>query len=45
MQFAITALLGLAATAVALPPVGPSAGGIGNGNGVGNKGNTQIPIT
>ncbi|KAJ5464579.1 uncharacterized protein N7458_000265 [Penicillium daleae] len=42
MQFTITAFLGLAALAAALPPVGPSAGGIGNANGVGNKGNSQI---
>ncbi|KAF7718823.1 Hydrophobin [Penicillium ucsense] len=43
MQFTtLSALLGLAATVVALPPVAPSAGGVGNGNGVGNKGNTQV---
>ncbi|KAJ5464575.1 uncharacterized protein N7458_000261 [Penicillium daleae] len=42
MQFALTAILSLAATVAALPPVGPSAGGVGNANGVGNKGNTQI---
>jgi hypothetical protein len=42
MQFTITAFLGLAALAAALPSVGPSAGGIGNANGVGNKGNSQI---
>ncbi|KAJ5907081.1 uncharacterized protein N7473_003997 [Penicillium subrubescens] len=42
MQFALSALLGLAATVAALPPVGPSAGGVGNANGVANKGNTQI---
>ncbi|KAJ5685758.1 hypothetical protein N7455_010550 [Penicillium solitum] len=43
MQFSISALvLGLAATAYALPPGSPSAGGAGNGNGVGNKGNTDV---
>lgn len=42
MQFAIPAVLGFAALAAALPPVDPSAGGIGNANGLANKGNTQI---
>lgn len=42
MQFTISALISLAALATALPPVGPSAGGFGNANGVDNKGNTQI---
>jgi len=42
MQFALSAVLAFAATAVALPGGGPSAGGVGNGNGVGNKGNTQV---
>ncbi|EPS34868.1 hypothetical protein PDE_09832 [Penicillium oxalicum 114-2] len=43
MQFTtLSALLGLAATVVALPPMAPSAGGMGAGNGVGNKGNTQV---
>ncbi|KAJ5196883.1 fungal hydrophobin [Penicillium cf. viridicatum] len=41
MQFSISAIvLGLAATVYALPP--PSAGGAGSGNGVGNKGNTDV---
>jgi len=41
MQFTLSAIvLGLAATVAALPP--PSAGGVGNANGVGNKGNTQV---
>lgn len=43
MQFSISALvLGLAATVYALPPGAPSAGGAGSGNGVGNKGNTDV---
>ncbi|KAJ9489528.1 hypothetical protein VN97_g3762 [Penicillium thymicola] len=43
MQFSISAIvLGLAATAYALPPGGPSAGGAGSGNGVGNKGNNDV---
>ncbi|KAJ5562460.1 hypothetical protein N7535_003086 [Penicillium sp. DV-2018c] len=43
MQFSLTAIvLGLAATAYALPPGGPSAGGEGNANGIANKGNTNI---
>jgi hypothetical protein len=42
MQFTLAAVLGLAATVAALPPVGPSAGGVGNANGVGNKGNTNV---
>jgi hypothetical protein len=43
MQFSLSAIvLGLAATAYALPPAGPKAGGAGNGNGVGNKGNTDV---
>ena len=42
MQLPIAAILGLAATVAALPPVGPYAGGFGNANGVDNKGNTQI---
>jgi hypothetical protein len=42
MHFALTAILSLAATVAALPPVHPTAGGVGNANGVGNKGNTQI---
>ncbi|KAJ5381864.1 uncharacterized protein N7496_004292 [Penicillium cataractarum] len=42
MQFALSALLGLAATVAALPPVAPAAGGVGNANGVANKGNTQV---
>jgi hypothetical protein len=43
MQFSLSAIvLGLAATAYALPPGGPNAGGAGNGNGVGNKGNTDV---
>ncbi|CAI7582618.1 hypothetical protein N7527_000274 [Penicillium freii] len=43
MQFSISAIvLGLAATVYALPPGSPSAGGAGSGNGVGNKGNTDV---
>ena len=42
MQFSLVTVLGLAATVAALPPVGPSAGGVGNANGVGNKGNTNV---
>ena len=43
MQFTISAVLALAATVAALPPVGPSsAGGEGNANGVANKGNTNV---
>jgi hypothetical protein len=42
MQFTISAVLALAATVAALPPVGPSAGGVGNANGVANKGNTNV---
>jgi hypothetical protein len=42
MQFTLSAVLALAATAYALPPSGPSAGGVGNANGVGNKGNTNV---
>lgn len=46
MQFSISALvLGLAATVYALPPGAPSAGGAGSGNGVGNKGNTDVRFT
>jgi hypothetical protein len=41
MQFTLSAIvLGLAATVAALPP--PSAGGIGAGNGIANKGNTNV---
>jgi hypothetical protein len=41
MQFTLSAVvLGLAATVAALPP--PSAGGLGNANGVANKGNTNV---
>ena len=40
MQFTLSAIvLGLAATVAALPPM---AGGIGNANGVGNKGNSDV---
>ncbi|KAJ5104743.1 hypothetical protein NUU61_002090 [Penicillium alfredii] len=43
MQFTLSALvLGLAGSVVALPPGGPNAGGQGNGNGVGNKGNNNV---
>ncbi|KAJ5145842.1 uncharacterized protein N7515_000406 [Penicillium bovifimosum] len=43
MQFSLSAIvLGLAATAYALPPMGPSAGGEGNANGIANKGNTNV---
>ncbi|KXG49819.1 Hydrophobin [Penicillium griseofulvum] len=43
MQFSLSAIvLGLAATVYALPPGSPVAGGIGNANGVGNKGNTDV---
>lgn len=43
MRSTLSTILGFAAVAVvALPPVTPSAGGIGNGNGIGNKGNTDI---
>ena len=42
MQFTLSTVLALAATVVALPPSGPSAGGVGNANGVGNKGNTNV---
>jgi hypothetical protein len=39
MQFTLASVLGLAATVAALPP---SAGGFGNGNGLANKGNTDV---
>lgn len=42
MQFTLSAVLGLAATVAALPPVAPAAGGVGNANGVANKGNTNV---
>ncbi|KGO45631.1 Hydrophobin [Penicillium expansum] len=43
MQFSLSAIvLGLAATVYALPPSAPVAGGAGAGNGVGNKGNTDV---
>lgn len=42
MQFTLSAVLGLAASVAALPPMGPSAGGAGNGNGIGNKGNNDV---
>ncbi|KAJ6110718.1 hypothetical protein N7486_002953 [Penicillium sp. IBT 16267x] len=41
MQFTISAILALAGLAAALPPA-PAAGGIGNANGVNDKGNTQV---
>ncbi|KAJ5302573.1 hypothetical protein N7476_009372 [Penicillium atrosanguineum] len=42
MKLTFTAVFGLAATVCALPSFGPSAGGFGNANGIGNKGNTNI---
>ncbi|KAJ5109565.1 hypothetical protein N7532_002210 [Penicillium argentinense] len=42
MQFSLVASLAFVASVAALPPVGPSAGGVGNANGVGNKGNTHV---
>ena len=42
MQFTISAVLALAGLAAALPPAGPNAGGVGNANGVNNKGNTDV---
>ncbi|KAJ5776983.1 hypothetical protein N7520_000229 [Penicillium odoratum] len=43
MQFTISTVLALAGLVAALPPAAPPmAGGIGNANGVGNKGNTQV---
>ena len=42
MQFTLSAVLGLAAVVAALPPQAPSAGGVGNANGVNNKGNTNV---
>ncbi|KAJ5716500.1 hypothetical protein N7493_008411 [Penicillium malachiteum] len=41
MQFTLSAVLGFAALVAALPPA-PAAGGIGNANGVNNKGNTDV---
>ena len=42
MKFTLLTGLGLVATVAALSPMDPSAGGIGNSNGIGNKGNTNI---
>lgn len=42
MKFTLSTVLGLAVSVAALPSMGPSAGGVGNGNGVANKGNTYV---
>ena len=41
MQFTVATVLALAGAAFALPPA-PVAGGVGNANGVNNKGNTDV---
>jgi Fungal hydrophobin. len=42
MKFTLTAVFGLATIVTALPSMDPFAGGVGNANGIGNKGNTNV---